>query len=192
MYVVCTEVETPGANLCQIFLWLQLKSSTSFLYNASPGETFYAADLVRNFLLAPEMMSKGGDVTSASLEEAYIRRWVEPVELKLSCTGAIDTALNAFMAKWYGFDAGQIHNRKWKSKRASVGEFEKSMVGNISFLRSKEVLSQSTDGMELYACFLTFVDDFQQRQKTSENTTVNSILELFCEFVTSEGQICLN
>ena len=179
MYVVCTEVETPGANLCQIFLWLQLTSCTCFLYNASPGETFYAADLVRNFLLAPQMMSKGGDVSSRALEEAFVRRWVGPVELRLPSTSAIDATLNAFMAHWYGYE---FHG-KWKNQRASVGEFEKTIVGTISFLKSKKVIAHSTDGVELYACFLTFFDDFQKCQGLNENAALNSILEMFVEFI---------
>ena len=74
-----------GVDLAQAFQWLQEKTlfaASAVLWNATPGVTFAACDLVRNYLLASTL---NGSVEAQ--EATHVERWFEPLESRVRFRG---------------------------------------------------------------------------------------------------------
>ena len=74
-----------GVDLAQAFQWLQEKTlfaASAVLWNATPGVTFAACDLVRNYLLASTL---NGSVEAQ--EATHAERWFEPLESRIRFRG---------------------------------------------------------------------------------------------------------
>ena len=96
-----------GVDLAQAFQWLQEKTlfaASAVLWNATPGATFAACDLARNYLLASTL---NGSVEAQ--EETHVAQWFEPLESRVRFRGvsnayrtrhpseAFDAFLKAFL-----------------------------------------------------------------------------------------------
>ena len=78
MGLTLAEIQGPGVNLAQVFLWLQEKTlfgEGALLHNPTPGVDFAASDLQRNLVLA----SVAGR-SLAEQEQFYRDRWLGPLE----------------------------------------------------------------------------------------------------------------
>ena len=77
-------------------MWFQEKalfSMGALLHNPSPGETFDASDLVRNF-----MMSRYMNLPIAEQEVIYDRMWMRAVEMRVGGDkGVVDGYIERFL-----------------------------------------------------------------------------------------------
>jgi hypothetical protein len=161
MYLVSIEIQN-DPDLAQVFLWLQEKSLLgmgALLQNLAPGVEFHAADLVRNILFAPFMRKYG--LGSDHLMSEYKSLWLQPIELPAGSPQAVDALVDTLLASWYSAHQGSSDaTDKWVARRRYVSPYEQRILQTIEWFRSSGVLKYSTEGIERYARFLTFVDDF--------------------------------
>ncbi|CUG61050.1 Hypothetical protein, putative [Bodo saltans] len=167
MYLVSIEIQN-DPDLAQVFLWLQEKSLLgmgALLQNLAPGVEFHAADLVRNILFAPFMRKYG--LGSDALASCYKTLWLLPIEAAAGTPAAVDALIDKVLASWYSSQNGSPE-ATWVSHRHYVSPYEQRIVQMIEWFRSSGVLKYSTDGIERYARFLTFVDDFAPKVPVSQ------------------------
>lgn len=178
MYLVSIEIQN-DPDLAQVFLWLQEKTLLgmgSLLQNLAPGVEFHSADLVRNILFAPFMRRYG--LGSSDLMHVYQLLWLHPIELRAGSSRGVDTAIESCLAEWYAdrqrtskTDAAHTAcSQSWILRRSYVSAYEKRIYQTIEWFRSSGVLKCNTAGIEQYARFLTFVDDFT-RPQADDNVT---------------------
>jgi len=172
-----------GVDLAQAFQWLQEKTlfaASAVLWNATPGVTFAACDLVRNYLLASTL---NGSVEAQ--EATHVERWFEPLESRVRFRGvsmggtggtktndrthhpsaAFDAFLKAFLddddARFRSSMAEQsvVSGKKTRARRASAVERDlRRMLASEHAPESTKRSAGADTAVWTYARFRSFAE----------------------------------